>query len=78
MPRNVRNWWASAVADGGRRVELGPQAADGGIDIRILARDRGEIVKSFTLSGIARRDGSLELTVYGPDGAVLGTHVTHR
>ena len=79
MPRNVRNWWAWGRADGSARAyEFGPQAREGGISIDLKARDRGEVVDSFRIEGLARGDGTLTLTVYGPDGDAVARHVTHR
>ena len=83
MPRNVRNWWVEGRADGGssiggRSISFGPQSSGGGINIKILARDHGDIVDSFHLQGYAFPDGSLRLTVFGPDGEVVAVHETRR
>lgn len=64
MPRNVRNFWLQLSVDGREtKVETGPQSKDGGFDLEILMRNRGEIERPIRVMGIAREDGSLELLV---------------
>jgi hypothetical protein len=75
---NVRNWWVETEADGVRSTATGPQAANGGIHITILARDGGRVVNSFRIDVQARPDGRLLLRVFGPDGAEVARHETTR
>lgn len=54
MPKNVRNWWIEGSIDG-RESTLtgGPVSKGGGIDITIYQRDKGQVSKALTISGIA-------------------------
>jgi hypothetical protein len=64
MPRNVRNFWIELQVDGkATKVGTGPVSKDGGFDLEILMRNRGEIERPIRIMGIAREDGSLELIV---------------
>ena len=49
MPRNVRNFWLRARADGLTKVETGPRAADGGMHITLLQRSSGEVVEALDI-----------------------------
>lgn len=63
MPRNVRNFWVELGVSGRMTtVETGPQARDGGIDIIIYQRNKGDIMTAAQITGRAR-DGHLVLTV---------------
>ena len=63
MPRNVRNWWIEGNIDG-RKSALsgGPVSKDGGIDITIYQRDKGQVLDVLIIKGIAH-DGVLKLEV---------------
>lgn len=78
MPRHVRNWWVEVRTDDGRIVSAGPVRRDGGITVRVYQRDRGAVIKSFSLDGIATSSGKLRLEVLGPDGSTVAEHVTER
>ena len=71
MPRNVRNFWLRARADGAAHsVETGPRAGDGGMDIELFQRDSGEVHSALDI--LCRwLDGTLTATVHLPEGAVL-------
>ncbi len=66
MPRNVRNFLINIMVDGKeRKIEAGPVSKDGGFNISILMRDRGEISqKSLCVRGRALSDGSLKLSAW--------------
>ena len=77
MPRNVRNFWGSIESEG-RTVETGPSRKDEGIDITIYQRNAGEVTRAITARGWVEDDGTLVLTVYGPDGIRIFQHRTTR
>lgn len=62
MPRNVRNWWIEGKIDG-RSAEFsgGPQSKDGGFTLKILQRDKGNIVTALHINGRVLSDGTLIL-----------------
>jgi hypothetical protein len=62
-PRNVRNWWITGRADGQKSsVGFGPAAGDGGFDLVIYQRNRGEAEEAVEILG-RWIDGTLRLTV---------------
>jgi hypothetical protein len=69
MPRNVRNWWIEARIDGRTtRIACGPQSKIGGIEIRILQRNAGNIIEAVDVWGVAEDNGRLSLHArYGKD-----------
>lgn len=70
MPRNVRNFWIVADIDGRReQLEGGPQRADGGFTLRILQRDKGDIVTAMEISGRVTREGKIVLEAELPSGS---------
>lgn len=60
----VRNFYLSASIDG-RATGLtgGPANKEGGFDLTITQRDEGDILKAAVISGRARQNGELVLTV---------------
>lgn len=65
MPRNVRNWWITAKADGRHSsVAFGPRARDGGFSLIVYQRDKGDIRTAFQMEG-KQIDGKLVLIVRG-------------
>jgi hypothetical protein len=55
-PRNVRNFWVSVEVDGRTtNVQTGPSAKDGGFNITIHMRDKGNIIHPVSIKG--RSDG---------------------
>ena len=68
MPRNVRNFWISADIDGRKHnIRSGPVRKDGGFTLRILVRDKGNILQGLRVEGIAHDDGRLELVTFPSD-----------
>lgn len=69
MPRTVRNFWLDASIDGRRSyLSGGPRSKDGGFTLSVKVRDHGGITKALTISGRAKDDGSLVLSVDDPAG----------
>lgn len=70
MPRNVRNFWVEAEIDG-RATTLsgGPQSKDGGIDIVIYQRSKGDVTRVLRITG-RQWSGKLILDVEHPTQAV--------
>ena len=61
MPRNVRNFWIELTVDGkAQRIACGPQARDGGFELTVKMRDKGDIVTALHVSGRALQDGTLQ------------------
>lgn len=64
MPRNVRNFWIELNVDGKRtRIATGPRNKDGGFELTVYQRDKGDVRKALYLSGYAHSDGLLRLTI---------------
>lgn len=64
---NVRNFWLELTVDGGtKRIETGPRSKDGGFSLTILQRDKGGIVRTLEVHGIAEESGGLRLAVHWP------------
>ncbi len=82
MPRNVRNFWIEANADGrATTATLGPASKEGGFDLTIWQRDASRINKvrcAVQIIGRAGPDGKIKLTVMDPDGNQLHTVQTDR
>ncbi len=77
-PRNVRNFWISAVIDGlGSPVVGGPPQKDGGFELTIKQRHEGEIVPALTVEG-REVDGELQLWVYDEFGRQVHKGETTR
>lgn len=67
MPRMVRNFWIQADV-GHRKMESGPRGADGGFDLLIRVRERGEVSgKVIRLTGRSI-GGELFIDMEGPNG----------
>jgi hypothetical protein len=78
MPANVRNFWVSGGADGNNPVGFGPKSAGGGITVRFQQRDKGSVTNALTVDGYAEANGTITLSVFGPDGSRIFQHVTAR
>jgi len=64
MPRNVRNFWIEIEIDGRKsRFAGGPVSKDGGFDLTIKQRHRGEVVEVLDVLGRAHDSGALTLQV---------------
>jgi len=64
MPKHVRNFWVSARVDGKQtRVAFGPVKKDGGFDMTIQIRDRGEPLTVAEVIGSVGDDGKLKLRI---------------
>lgn len=62
MPRNVRNFWIELSVDGRTsRIAAGPVRKDGGFELRILQRSRGDIVEAVDCWGRVDDDGTIKL-----------------
>lgn len=67
MPRNVRNFFVHAVADGrATPVSFGPTGKDGGFVLTVYQRHEGEVVRALVLEGYTAIDGKLLLRAYEP------------
>lgn len=67
MPRNVRNFWLEARADGAANpVQAGPRSGDGGLDATIYQRHEGAVLDVLHISGYVSTDGTLVLDVRVP------------
>lgn len=75
MPRNVRNWWIEGNIDGrDSTLTGGPVSKDGGIDITIYQRDKGQVTKVVRLSGGAYGGTlCLEVTAAGEKPFTINT-----
>lgn len=63
MPRNVRNFWITVEVDGKEQtISAGPRRADGGLSVRFYIRHKGGVMPALDVDGLARSDGSLQLT----------------
>jgi hypothetical protein len=73
--RNVRNFWIELDVDGKQtRVECGPQAKNGGFQLKVYIRDEGESVKAMYLQGIALNDGG-KLLLMAASNYDLNDHI---
>lgn len=74
----LRNFWADIYVDG-RESPLGsgPRAKDGGMEIVIRQRDKGEGFKSFTISCTVDKD-KLKTTIENDNGEIIGKCETER
>ncbi len=74
-PKNVRNFWIEVTIDGrSTPIKTGPQRKDGGFELTIYQRDKGEIMKALTIEGTAYGDGYLLLrAVSRSDTISVGT-----
>ena len=71
MPRNVRNFWLELDVDGQRtQVATGPVAKDGGFQLTIRQRDKGDIVRAMHVRGWVQKDGSLKCEASLDDSSV--------
>ena len=61
----VRNWWIEADVDG-RKTPLsgGPRSKDGGFQLTIYQRVKGNIDNPYRISGFTKRNGYLVCQVY--------------
>jgi hypothetical protein len=75
----LRNFWIKADVDGqSTQRGFGPRSADGGFDLTICMRDNGSSTKPVRITGFALADGTLLVTVYGPEGTPVLEHTTAR
>ncbi len=78
MPRNCRNFWLEAEADGrASRVAFGPRAKDGGLRLSVYQRDGGQVRHVLRLEADAR-EGLLTLRVWDSEGRLLDNVTTRR
>ena len=57
MPRHVRNFWIELTVDGKKsRIATGPCAKDGGFELTIRQRDKGDIITGMMIRGYAGLD----------------------
>ena len=57
MPQNVRNFWIELSVDGKQtRVATGPRGKDGGFELTIRQRDKGDIITGMMIRGYADLD----------------------
>lgn len=69
MPRNVRNFWIEARIDGRADALVGgPVGKEGGFDLTILMRDKGEVCTdgAIEILGRAFSDGTIRLRIKLP------------
>lgn len=60
----TRNFWMSASIDGRtNRATGGPANKDGGMEIKVYQRDKGEITIPITIECYANAEGQLRTTV---------------
>jgi len=65
MPRNVRNFWITLDVDGKqKRVATGPRRKDGGFDLTLYMRDKGDVVEALEIAGRADSSGGLTLSIW--------------
>lgn len=64
MPRNVRNFWLDAQIDGRKEtLSGGPVSKEGGLDVKIYMRDKGEVSHALSVKAYIAR-GKLVLSVW--------------
>jgi len=60
----VRNFWIEPTVDGRKTpIAFGPRAKDGGFELKIYQRAKGEAVGILTICGQAQADNVLRLAV---------------
>ena len=70
MPRNVRNFWIELEVDGKKTpIATGPVSADGGFNIRIRMRNKGDIYEKYVYIKGSAQDGRLLLTAESAEGS---------
>lgn len=78
MPRNVRNFWIEARADGAASPSsCRPRNADGGIDATIYQRCDGAVTAALRINGWHDNDDTLVLDVGPAAGWPEGMTVHH-
>ena len=75
MPRNVRNFWIDAQIDGREsRLTGGPSAKDGGMYVKILFRENGQISnRSIVLDCVCGDGKENQMHIYCPSGSIYET-----
>ena len=64
MPRVVRNFWIEGNIDGYKsQIKGGPRSKDGGFDLRIYMRQKGEIFNPVKIFGKAKDEKTLVLYI---------------
>lgn len=72
----VRNFWADITVDGRKtKIGTGPRAKDGGMEIKIYQRSKGEITLAYTIS-CGEVDGRLFTNVMKGDNKLPTTYNT--
>jgi len=72
MPRNVRNFWIEAKVDGRKTpIAFGPQGKDGGFELTVHMRNKGEVERVLTMSGWVASNGMLCLSARTGDLALI-------
>lgn len=73
----VRNFWIDAEIDG-RKTELcgGPRAKDGGMEITVYQRNKGQIEKGVRIC--SNKIGNDLVTVVFCNGAKVAEYITER
>ncbi len=75
----VRNFWIDANIDGRRtRLRGGPRGREGGFDLAICQRARGQIVRALEVAGECGTDGTLRLRVFDREGRLIENCTTTR
>jgi hypothetical protein len=77
MPRFVRNFWLSGKVDGSQMcIATGPRCKDGGFDLKIEQRSKGDIhpdpllIEGFVKGAGTEEDPErTELVIFLPEGA---------
>lgn len=76
MPRNVRNFWIDAQIDGREsRITGGPSAKDGGMYVKVLFRENGQISnRNIVIDCESVNDGKEnQMHIYCPSGSIYDT-----
>ena len=62
MPRHVRNFWLELTVDGKKTpVKTGPVRKDGGFELKVFIRDKGQVKEAGIVRGMAFSNGYLGL-----------------
>lgn len=62
MPRKVRNFWIEAIVDGRKTpIAFGPQGKDGGFELTVYMRDKGEVESVLSIKGALSKEDDLTL-----------------
>jgi len=81
MPRNVRNFWIELDVDGRKStVETGPRSRDGGFELTIYQRHKGEVRRALEVRGYGdfSGDGALRIVVQPAGDLASNGHATQK